>query len=195
MKRIASIAALAVALMIAAPQAAPLDEVTPPAVPTNLDVPAGITPFLLGHAYGTQNYVCLLARGGFGWTFFGPQATLFDDFGNQLITHFLSPNPDQNYAPRATWQHSVDTSSAWALASASSSDPTYVASGAIPWLLLRVVGVQNGPALGDTLTATTFIHRVNTTGGIAPATGCAVAADVGKKVFVPYAADYVFYRP
>jgi hypothetical protein len=40
---------------------------------------------------------------------------------------------------------------------------------------------------------TTFIQRVNTVGGLAPSTGCANAADVGKKAFVPYTADYFFF--
>jgi hypothetical protein len=39
------------------------------------------------------------------------------------------------------------------------------------------------------------VQRVNTQGGIAPATaGCSQAADIGKKALVPYTADYVFYR-
>jgi hypothetical protein len=67
-------------------------------------------------------------------------------------------------------------------------------SGAIPWLLLQVVGGQDGPTGGDTLTASTYIQRVHTAGGIAPATGCAESTDVGKKVLVPYEADYYFYR-
>ena len=46
---------------------------------------------------------------------------------------------------------------------------------------------------GDTLVATDFIHRVNTVGGLAPATGCASATDVGRQEFVPYEADYIFY--
>jgi len=41
---------------------------------------------------------------------------------------------------------------------------------------------------------TTFVQRVNTEGGVAPATGCAQLADVGKKAFVPYKADYIFYK-
>jgi hypothetical protein len=45
------------------------------------------------------------------------------------------------------------------------------------------------------MTYTTWIQRVNTAGGIAPADGCSIAADVGKKILVPYLADYVFYRP
>jgi hypothetical protein len=168
--------------------------VTPPAVPENLQVTDGSIAFLVGHAVGTQNYVCVPTSSGHMWTFFGPQATLFDDNGDQITTHFLSPNPDENGAPRATWQHSGDTSAAWAAAIANSTDPSFVAPGAIPWLLLRVVGTEYGPALGATLTATTFIQRVNTAGGLAPDTGCKSAKDTGKKALVPYTADYVFYR-
>jgi hypothetical protein len=77
------------------------------------------------------------------------------------------------------------------MAIASSSDPVYVASGAIPWLLLRVVAAQSGPNSGDKISATTFIHRVNTVGGSAPAGGCPA---VGARAFVPYETDYVFYK-
>jgi hypothetical protein len=41
---------------------------------------------------------------------------------------------------------------------------------------------------------TTFIQRVNTVGGVAPATGCAASTDVGKKSFVPYAAEYILLQ-
>ena len=61
-------------------------------------------------------------------------------------------------------------------------------------LLLRVVGAQDGPTGGQMLTATTFIHRLNTSGGVAPSTGCTIPTDVGKRAFVPYTADYFFYR-
>jgi len=170
-------------------------QVIPPPVPANLEVGSGNTPFLIGHAIGTQNYVCLLRAGGFAWTFFGPQATLFDDHGQQLITHFLSANPDENGTMRATWQQSQDTSAVWALAVANSTDPAYVLPSAIPWLLLRVVGAEVGPTGGTALFATTFVQRVNTSGGIAPAAkSCGNAADIGKKALVPYTADYVFYR-
>jgi hypothetical protein len=57
-----------------------------------------------------------------------------------------------------------------------------------------VTGAQDGPTGGDTLTNTTFIQRVNTEGGLAPSTGCAQLADVGKQAFMPYRADYVFYE-
>lgn len=88
-------------------------QIVVPPVPANLVVPPGNKVFLMGFASGTQNYICLpsaTASSGFAWTFFGPQATLFDDDMKQIITHFLSPNPDENGTPRATWQHSRDTS-------------------------------------------------------------------------------------
>jgi hypothetical protein len=116
------------------------------------------------------------------------------DNDDQVITHFLSPNPFDGGAPRATWQHSRDTSTVWGLAIESSSDPNFVAPGAIPWLKLQVVGAQVGPTGGRKLMATTYIQRLNTSGGVAPSTGCAASTDVGKKTLVPYTADYFFYR-
>jgi hypothetical protein len=169
-------------------------DVTPPAVPTNLAVPAVAKPYLIGQASGTQAYVCMPTGTGAAWSFYGPQATLFDTSNEQIMTHFLSPNPDENGALRATWQHSRDTSTVWAVAIASSTDPDYVTSGAIPWLLLRVEGSRVGPMYGDKISATVFVQRVNTAGGTAPSVGCSVASDIGKRVFVPYTADYVFYR-
>jgi Protein of unknown function (DUF3455) len=170
------------------------ERVTPPAVPANLIAPAGTRAFLEGHAIGTQNYICLPTATGFAWTFYGPQATLFNDQGKQIVTHFLSANPDETGALRATWQHSNDTSAVWAAAIQSSTDPMFVAPGAIPWLLLQVLGDEAGPTGGDRLTPTLYIQRVHTSGGVMPATGCAATTDVGKRTLVPYEADYVFYK-
>ena len=169
-------------------------DVVPPAVPTPLQVPAGNSPFLVGHAAGTQDYICLPSGAGFAWTFFGPQATLLDDNDEQIITHFLSPNPLESGKPRPTWQDSRDTSAVWGNAVATSTDSAFVAPGAIPWLLLQVVGSQSGPTAGDALTKTTFIQRLNTFGGVAPTTGCAASTDVGSKALVPYTANYFFYQ-
>ena len=96
--------------------------------------------------------------------------------------------------PRPTWQHSQDTSAVWARAIFSSSAPNFVDADAIPWLLLQVVGVQRGPIGGHRLTRTTFIQRLNTSGGVAPSTGCDEFTDVNKRAFVPYTADYFFYK-
>jgi hypothetical protein len=44
------------------------------------------------------------------------------------------------------------------------------------------------------MTKTTYIQRLNTNGGSAPASGCSAPTDVGKQALVPYAADYYFFR-
>lgn len=179
---------LSAVLAVAAAANAHADHVNPPAVPANLEVPAGHRAFLMAHATGTQNYICLAA--GQPWTFVGPQATLFNDELRQTFTHFLSPNPNEAGVARATWQFK-DTSSVWAMAIQSSTDPAFVTPGAIPWLLLQVVGHQAGPDGGDRLLDTLYIQRVNTVGGVAPSPTCAQA---GARAFVSYETDYVFYK-
>jgi hypothetical protein len=163
-------------------------------------VPEGHEAFLEGSAVGTQNYICMpAAGGGVAWRFLGPQATLFVSTRagrgeQQITTHFLSANPVENGLARATWQHSLDTSKVWAAAIANSTDPNYVTPGAIPWLLLQAKGVEEGPSGGTVLAQTTYIQRVNTDGGAAPATGCTLSTDVNTMVMVPYTTDYFFYR-
>ena len=211
--RIAWATALAVAFTVSLSQPAHANQVTPPPVPPNIQVPPGHKAFLEGHGVGTQNYVCVPSASsaiGVAFVLFTPEATLFDDDDKEVITHFFSPNPfEHNTNPavvapgmiRVTWQHSQDTSTVWAKvnvnpdgSSGSSSDPAFVAPGAVAWLLLKVVGAQDGPTGGDTLTATKFIQRLNTSGGVAPSTGCTSSADVGNQAFVPYTADYFFYE-
>jgi hypothetical protein len=84
--------ALAAAFSVALPRPAYADDVTPPPVPANIVVPVGNEAFLVGHAVGTQNYVCLPSGTGVAFTLFTPQATLFSDDGKQLTTHF-QPQP------------------------------------------------------------------------------------------------------
>jgi hypothetical protein len=190
---VACFTALAVPFMALLPQPAHADRVTPPPVPDNVHVPAGNEVFLVSHALGTQNYVCLPSGSGFNWTLFTPQAALFDDHDRQVITHFFGANPDENGTVRAAWLDSRDTSTVWGRPMASSSDPNFVAPGAIPWLLIQVVGAKKGPTGGHRLTEATFIQRLNTVAGIAPSSGCVLSTDVGSTAFVPYRADYFFY--
>jgi hypothetical protein len=146
---------------------------------------------------GTQNYVCLpsaTSESGFVWDPTGPQATLFTAYGRQTMTHFLSPNPDEHGAPRATWQHSQDTSSVWAKKIEESEDSAFVEPGAIPWLLLEVVGAEDGRTGSHRISRAAYLQRINTSGGSPPETGCDEGT-VGKKIMVPYAADYLFYKP
>src|SRR5512145_877890 len=142
MRRIVLIACgIAFVLALVVSQSARADDSTPPEVPTNLQVPEGNRLFRLSHAVGTQNYVCLST----GWAspVYAPQATLFDDENEQILTHFLSPNPEEANAARPTWQDSHDSSTVWASPVPGASytpDPS-----AIPWLLLKVGGKAEGP--------------------------------------------------
>ena len=205
--RVASIAALGMTLIVAGPRAAHAqDRVRPPRVPDTIKVESGNRAFFVGHALGTQNYVCLPSGAGVAYQLFTPEATLFNDHGRQLTTHFFSPNlnpnpgldPEELRAIRATWEDSRDTSTVWAKvtgSATSTSDPTFVKAGAVAWVRLEVVGHLEGPTGGDRLTETTFIQRLNTVGGVPPSTGCASSADIGTEAFMPYTADYFFFRP
>src|SRR5579863_4481994 len=107
----------------------------------------------------------------------------------------FAPNPLPFGSP--TWQSSFDSSAVWGnkLASINAgTDPSCPTSGAIPCLLLQAIGSQTGPTGGKSMTVTTYIQRLNTTGGSAPSTGCALSTDVGSQVLVPYTADYYFYK-
>ena len=168
-----------------------------PDVPSDLVVPAGHVLFAKGFAVGTQNYMCAPATGGgVAWKGFAPQATLYITVGSlqpQLATHFLSVNAEDGIA-RPTWQHSVDSSKVWGKMYKMSTDPNYVEPGAIPWLLLEVVGKESGPDGGPFLAQAAYIQRINTSGGVAPApTGCTVST-LGALALVPYTTDYYFYK-
>ena len=192
LRRAACVGFFGMAVTCALPDAAQAQTITPPAVPPGLEVPEGNEAFRVGHAFGTQNYVCLPVDsiGHVGFTLFTPEATLLGEQDEQLTTHFFSPNPVEGGVVRATWEDSVDTSFVWARALASATvDPK-----AITWVLLQTAGTQVGPTGGTTLAETTFVQRVNTRGGLAPATGCDLPKDIGTKRFVPYKADYFFYK-
>ena len=188
-------------------------EITPPQTPVIITPPAGNVAFFLGHAEGTQGYVCLPTSAGAStasWTVNNsrPQATLSSSFGQEFptITHFLSPNTAPNEAApnplpfgSVTWQSSFDSSKVWAQVLHSNSipagsDPSCPNDGSIPCLLLQSIGSQEGPTGGKSLTKVTFIQRLNTKGGSAPVDGCVNSADIGKQTLVPYTADYFFYK-
>lgn len=196
---------VAMAFTVPSPRPAYADTITPPPVLGNIQVPAGNKLFLVGHAVGTQNYICVPSGTGVKFALFTPQATLFDGDGEQLITHYFSPNPEEvntdpkvlgDHAIRATWEDSKDSSIVWGKVNPgnSSTDSNFVEPGAIPWLLVTIVGHQDGPTDGDRLSGTTYIQRLNTHGGLAPSTGCTSLADLGNMTFVPYTTDYYFYK-
>lgn len=165
------------------------DKVIPPVVPEGLDAPEGFKPYLVGHAIGTQNYICVVAGSAYDWVFIGPQATISDAYGEQIMTHFHSKNAIDGVID-ATWQHSRDTSAVWAR----KDKGAIVDPSAIEWLLLKMSGAQLGPTLGNKVSSTQYIQRVNTVGGKKPAAGECSADNVNNRRLVYYEADYYFYK-
>ena len=180
-------------------------QVTPPTTPDLIAVPAGNSPYLVGHAFGSQGYTCLpTSTGGTAWNPTArPEATLFTDlFGAQfqIITHFqsINENPKAGIVPplsgNATWQSSLDSSRVWMVKvngiDAGSDPASCPNSGSIQCLLLQSVGNAKGPTGGNLLFKTTFIQRLNTAGGAVPTSACTV----GQTQLVPYTADYYFFR-
>lgn len=189
------VVALSVVFLVGRPQSALADKLTAPSVPDNLKVQEGAKLFLIGHATGFQNYVCVPSGAGFAFILFTPQAILFNESSEQIITHFNSVNPENNIF-RPTWISSQDSSKVWAAVApnGASTDEKFVEKGAIAWLLLNVENHQDGPNGGDKLSETIQIQRLNTHGGVAPSVGCSSLTDVGTRAFVPYTADYFFYK-
>jgi hypothetical protein len=150
-----------------------------PEVPDSLKVPAGQTLVLKAAAEGVQIYTCQAAEGApatFAWALKAPEATLFNQAHEKIGTHSAGP----------TWALSDGSKVAGAVkAKADAPD-----SSAIPWLLLEKTSTEGKGALSKV----TFIQRVHTTKGKAPAAGCD-AAHAGAETSVGYTADYYFYAP
>lgn len=144
-----------------------------PPVPEDIAVPDGNKLFLVGHATGVQIYSCNPA----GWSLVAPRANLYNDKGKLLMTHFGGPS----------WQ-AKDGSKVVGRREAKAN-----VDGAIPWLLLSAASTTAGPD-GDRLARTTFIQRIATTGGLAPAAGECNATTADDVVEVPYTADYYFWK-
>ncbi len=140
--------------------------------------PLGNLPFLAAHAIGTQNYACSSTATGFAWTFTGPRANLYDLRGHVIITHFGGP----------TWQANDGSKVVGTLAGSQVVDPN-----SIPWLLLSGKATP-APSGGGLLAKTTFIQRLLTRGGLAPAASTCDARTAGSTAAVPYTAEYVFWK-
>ena len=162
---------------------------TAPPTPQAIAAPNGATVAAHFKATGAQVYVCtatpsgpsgpglVSASAGFAWTLQAPDAKLLDAAGVEVGTHGAGPS----------WKSLRDGSSVVGKKVAQA-DGT--APGAIPWLLLRTASTTPGGVFSPI----TFIQRVNTNGGKAPAVGCdASAAAVKATVRVDYGADYYFF--
>jgi hypothetical protein len=113
---------------------------------------------------------------GASWTFVAPEAVLFANAGDdgKFGIHFGGP----------TWQSNSGSKVVGTVIDHCTLDPD-----AIPWLLLQSVPeLTEGPGIFD---GVTYLQRVNTVGGKAPAEPGAFPGQVAR---VPYTADYFFYR-
>ena len=124
------------------------------------------------HFHGFGVGVQIYTWDGVKWAGPVPRATLFDDEGNIVATHFAGPRWESNSGSI------VKGTVVFALT---------VNANAIPWVKLS--GTSEGGA--GIFADTTFIQRVNTVGGKAPSED---GAFVGQVAESPYTADYFFYR-
>jgi hypothetical protein len=163
---------LAAALAASVPFAGSAPAAPPaPDVPSTIAVPAGHKPYLAGHAEGAQIYGC----NGASWTLIAPRADVYDKHGKLLMTHFAGPS----------WQ----TRDGSTVIGRRAADPVTVDPNAIPWLLIEPTSTTPGR-----LSRTTYIQRIATTGGLAPAPATCTAEAAGEQREVPYTAVYVFWK-
>jgi hypothetical protein len=145
-------------------------KVAAPSVPDAIKVPDGNVAVLKAAATGSQIYVC----DGSAWTLKAPDAELHDAAGKKIGRHYAGP----------TWELDDGSKVVGALkAKVDAPDAT-----AIPWLLVAAKTASGDGALGKV----TFVQRVDTSGGKAPATGCD-AAHKDAEQSVPYTANYYFF--
>jgi hypothetical protein len=158
---------------------------TPPAnIPSAIAVPSGSTLAIHDHGVGTQIYTCTASGGAdaggdagavtYSWVLKGPNAILYDATFANVGTHGVGPE----------WT-STDGSVINGAKQAQANAPVTTA---IPWLLLKATPSGSAGVFSDV----TYVQRLDTAGGVAPATGCG-AGTVGTETSVAYSADYYFF--
>jgi hypothetical protein len=155
-------------------------------VPAALVPPMGATPSVQYHGVGTQIYTCTASGGAdagadagaitYAWVFKAPDAKLYDSTNTQVGTHGAGPE----------WTAS-DGSIVNGVKAQSVNAP---ASTAIPWLLLRASSTTGTGVFKDV----TYVQRLNTTGGVAPAASGCNSSTAGMESSVAYTADYLFFK-
>jgi hypothetical protein len=145
----------------------------PPAA-TSIDPPGGAKVLLQLHGEGVQIYTCTLDNTTLNWKFQGPEAKLTNIDGTDAGTHYAGP----------TWKLRDGSEAKGSLVGTRPAPE----SGAMPWLLLKIVRHAGDGKLGNA----EYITRTDTKGGVAPASGCD-SAHKGEQTRVPYSATYTFY--
>jgi hypothetical protein len=152
-----------------------------PVVDPSIAVPsAGGGVVLHGAATGTQSYACVGAgdAGPPAWSLTGPHAELRDCRGAIVARHFASDAG----AGFPEWQ-AADGS--WVVAHKSATHTPGGGAGSVSWVLLAATDHGGTGVLANV----TYVQRVGTDGGVAPAGACTA----GVTADVPYTADYYFY--
>jgi hypothetical protein len=141
-------------------------------VPSGLQPPAGNALEAQFAGRGVRVYQCTAGA----WVFIEPAANLvgyeIGRSGIQTAIHYKGP----------TWESTTDGSLVQGTTIAS--EPV---SGSIPQLLLQATANRGTGIFGRV----TYINRLDTRGGAAPADSCTSGQTVG----VPYSAQYLFYVP
>ena len=147
-------------------------------LPATVQVPAGNKVVMETVGVGEITYACNPKKdmaGQFEWVFVGPDAKLNNRSGKQVGKY---------YGPPATWESMDGSKLTGAQVAVAPSS-----AGNIPLQLVKA-----NPAMGaGAMTGVTYIQRVATLGGVAPAMACD-AGTVGSKQIVKYKADYIFYK-
>jgi hypothetical protein len=148
-------------------------------LPDAVKVPAGHQVVLETVGIGSITYQCrakAAAAGQFEWVFVGPDAVLNSRSGKALGKY---------YGPPATWESADGSKVTGAQLAVAPASP-----GSIPLQLVKA-----NPATGEgAMKGMSFIQRVQTKGGAAPATVCD-ATTLETKQVVKYQSDYIFYKP
>jgi hypothetical protein len=154
----------------------PSESFTPPAVPDLIKVPADETLLHHFHAKGTQDYKCTSSGGAtpmYSWVA-TPEAFLYDSCNKKVIQH--------SAGPMWTW---LADGSAVKGTKLFGSDVT----GSIQQLLLSAMSVGNEGVLSNV----NYVQRLDTSGGVSPATADCTSTNVDEVRKVPYEATYYFY--
>jgi Protein of unknown function (DUF3455) len=149
----------------------------PKGIPAALNPPPDATIKTSLLAKGVQIYLCAVppAGGAPVWTLKAPHAVLNAGADAPAAIHFAGPS----------WQ-ALDGSLVTGTRTASAPSPSATA---IPWLMLQAASNVGAGLFSDV----TWIQRLDTVGGAAPAAGCD-EAHAGAQVLTGYRATYVFYH-
>ena len=147
------------------------------ALPEPVRVPVGQKVMMATTGVGEITYECREKKdmaGQHEWAFVGPVATLYGGDKKAVGKYYAGP----------TWEATDGSKVTGKQVAVAPAGP-----GNIPLQLVKAE-----PAMGaGAMTGVSYIQRVATQGGVAPASACD-AGTAGRKEIVKYQADYIFWK-